>query len=76
MSWKDDPKIRDLEPYARKHGYQMIVLFAVSENGEQYAITTYGRTKRLCDSAKAAGGQLEELVQSEKWPDWDKEPKQ
>ena len=70
MSWKDDPKIRELEPYAKKHGYLTIVLFAVHEGAEQYNITTYGRDAKLCKAAAVAGGQLHELVQAGTWPNW------
>lgn len=71
MSWKNNPKIRELEPYARKHGYRYVVLFAVHENGKQYSITTYGTTRGNCDVAKIAGDELHKLVNSETWPNWD-----
>lgn len=70
MAWKDNPKIRDLETYAKKHGYSRVIVMAVHTNGESYDITTYGRTKALCDSAKVAGDQLQVLVATEQWPDW------
>jgi hypothetical protein len=72
MSWKSDPKIRELEPYAKRHGYRYVVLFGVNADGTQYSVTTYGTTKQNCDIAKIAGDQLHELVQDSVWPDWDK----
>ena len=72
MSWKSDPKIRELEPYTRKHEYRYVVLFAMHDNGEECTITTYGTTRRNCDVAKIAGAQLRDLVRSGVWPDWDK----
>ena len=72
MSWRNDPRIRELEPYAHKHGYRYIVLFAVDEDGNKYAVTTYGTTKQNCEIADIAGRQLHELVESGMWPDWGK----
>lgn len=75
MSWKNNPKIRDLEPYAKKHNYSMVVVMAIREDGKQYDVTTYGRNKSLCVAAALAGKQLNKLVQSGKWPNWpDKKP--
>lgn len=72
MSWKSDPKIRELEPYTRKNGYRYVVLFAVDDAGNQFTITTYGTTKQNCQVAKIAGDQLHELVEQGLWPDWEK----
>jgi len=55
MGWRSNPKIRDLEPYAKRHGYQMVVVFAVCGNGEQYEVNTYGRDAKLCKAAAVAG---------------------
>lgn len=70
MAWKDNPKIRDLEPYAKKHGYSMVIVMAVHKKGETFDITTYGRTREQCTAAGVAGDQLHDLVVSGKWPDW------
>lgn len=72
MSWKDEPKIRQLEPYAREHGYRYVVLFGVKSCGTEYALTTYGTTKCNCDIAKIAGDQLHKLIESGVWPNWEK----
>jgi len=71
MSWKNDPRIRDLEPYAKKHGLEYVVLFGLQNGGNQYNITTYGRDRRLCDVAHIAGDQLHGLIQRGVWPKWD-----
>ena len=76
MAWNSDPKIRELAPYAKKHGYAMVVVYAVHDGGEQFTVTTYGKTKQLCKAASIAGEQLFELVKSGTYPDWpESEPK-
>ena len=75
MSWRNDPKIRDLEPYARKHGLRYVVLFGVHQDGKRYDVTTYGCNKMHCDVAAIAGRQLQELVNDGAWPDWADVPK-
>ena len=70
MSWKNDPKIRDLEPYCKKHGYAYVVAFCVSDDHRQFAVTTYGRTKQLCKAAALAGDGLYKIVEREEWPEW------
>jgi len=68
MTWRDDPRIRQLEPYAEQHGYATIVLFAIHDNGTEYTVTTYGKTAKLCKAAKQAGDAIHELIQSGRWP--------
>lgn len=68
MSWKNDPKIRDLEPYAKKHGYSYVVAFGVHSDGSGFTVNTYGQTKKLCKAGAIAGKQLIEIVQSGQWP--------
>lgn len=75
MSWRNDPKIRDLEPYARKHGLRYVVLFGVHQDGKRYEVTTYGINRTHCDVAGLAGKQLQELVNNGQWPDWEGVPK-
>ena len=75
MSWRSNPKIRALEPYAKQHGYAMVMLLAIRDDGSGYEITTYGRTSQLCKAAKIYGDQLHDLMQSGQWPNWpDTEP--
>jgi len=68
MSWKDDPKIRDLEPYCKKHGYAYVVAFCVDEAGEVFTVNTYGKTKKLCKVAGLAGDRLLALTKSGEFP--------
>jgi|GEM_PF-5212271 len=68
MAWNDDPRIRELEPYAKKYGYLTVVLFAVHEGAKKYNITTYGRDAKLCKAAACAGDALHDIVQAGQWP--------
>ncbi len=70
MAWSDNPKIRDLEPYAQNHDYMYVVLFGVRIGGEVFDVTTYGRTPKLCKAAAVAGDELAHLVKSGGWPRW------
>ena len=74
MSWRNDPKIRALAPYAKRHGYATIVVMAVREGADAYEITTYGRNAALCKAAAVAGDQLHDLVQAGTWPHWPDTP--
>ncbi len=64
MSWKDNPKIRDLEPYATVHNYDMVVVLGIKPDGETYEIVTYGKTKSLCKQADGIGARLNRAVQA------------
>jgi len=70
MVWSDDPKIRDLEPYCKRHGYAFVVVMAMHEDLKAFDTNTYGRDRRRCDVAAIAGEQLIKLVQDGTWPDW------
>lgn len=47
MAWNDDPLIRDLAEYGKKHGFDRCVVVGIdSEGGMKSA--TWGKSKRLC----------------------------
>ncbi len=73
VSYKNNPKIRNLETYAKKHGYAYVVVFAVTEDHTAFEINTYGRTKQLCKAAGLAGNQLMDKVKAGEWPEWPKD---
>ena len=70
MAWTNDPKIRDLEAYAKKHGYAMVVMYGVERSGKRYGVATYGLTLPLCRAAGVAGDLLCDLVNKGDWPNW------
>ena len=74
MGWKDDPKIRDLEPYAKKHGYQYLVVVGVGMDGIRADVTTFGRTRRLCQAAEIAGEQIMDMIKQGVWPRFPDQP--
>jgi len=51
MAWNNNPVIRDLEPYAKKHGYKMVIALCI-KGDRAFAVNSYGKTKHLCDAAK------------------------
>jgi len=75
MAWRNEPKIRDLEPYAKKHGLRYVVLFGVHADGSKYDVTTYGINRLHCDVAAIAGKQLQEIIKDGEWPNWEGVPR-
>lgn len=57
MGWQDNPKIRDLEPYAKKHGFMKVILVGIRNDG-QFEVISYGRTAQLCKEAESANQQI------------------
>ena len=51
MAWNSEPTVRDLKPYADKHGFKAVIALCIREGGE-FAVISYGKTAKLC---KAAG---------------------
>lgn len=65
MAWNNEPTVRDLKPYADKHKYKAVVAVCFTGNG-QFAINSYGQTRKLCDAAKEINNRLfEELSTGE-----------
>ena len=54
--------IGDARELARKHNAPMVVVFAITTDGEQFCVTTYGATKKLCKLAASYGDQFAEAV--------------
>lgn len=54
--------IGDARELARKHNAPMVVIFAIAPSGEQFCVTTYGATKKLCKLAASYGDQFAEAV--------------
>ena len=75
MGWKNNPKIRELEPYAKNHNYAFVVVFGVVKGGKNFEINTYGQSKELCNAASEAGTDLADVVKSGYWPNFEKNPK-
>lgn len=61
MAWTNDSKIRDLEPYAEKHDFQQVVIIAIRPD-DKFEVISYGRNKKLCDSAKEVADEIYDLV--------------
>ena len=50
MAWKNNPQIRDLESYAKKHGFKAVVVVCFSGDSK-FTVNSYGLDKKLCDAA-------------------------
>lgn len=51
MAWNNDPKVRELKPYADRHGFKAVIALCIGEGGK-FEVISYGKTAKLC---KAAG---------------------
>lgn len=58
MGWKNDPKIRDLEPYAKKHKLKAVIALCIHETGDNYEVLSYGTTAANCKAAKEINEQI------------------
>lgn len=68
MGVTDNPKLTDIEPYARKHGYDLVVLYALREDRQIFEVNTYGRGDELAKAAGIVGEQLGRLAADGLWP--------
>lgn len=63
MAKETKPTNRELELYARKHGYRYVVLLGVNNDGETCRVTGYGIDRMNCRNAKRAADDLQRLIQ-------------
>ena len=61
MAWTDNPKIRDLEPYAKKHNFTQVIVIGVRNDGA-FEVLSYGITKNLCDDAEKVNKQIYDKI--------------
>ena len=63
MGWANNPKIRDLEPYAKKHGFTQVITIGIRDDG-MFEVLSYGRTKALCGDAEKVNKQIYNMIVS------------
>ena len=75
MAQNTDERIIDLRNMAQRHGYGMIIAFAVSVRraraavvSGEYEICSYGASVALCGVAAHLAEELGEMVDSGRWP--------
>ena len=61
MAWNDNPKVRRLSEYAKDNGLSVVVTIGVTNEG-YLDLTSYGKTKSLCDKAKALSSSVEKAI--------------
>jgi hypothetical protein len=64
MAWNPSPEVAVARDAAMKLGADQVILIAITYDKDQVAAITYGKTKKLCDHAKAIGGVAYESVMS------------
>ncbi len=55
MAWNPDPKIADIRDFAKKHGYDQVIVIAINNVKDTMESMTFGITKQLCDRTKPLG---------------------
>ena len=66
MSKRGRIPISDAAEICKKRGCAYVIVFGVAENGEQFHVATYGRSKALCKVAGAIGDQIADAILSGK----------
>lgn len=54
--------IKDAERLSDKHNCPIIVIYAIEDNGDRFTVTTYGKTKALCQHAADLGRKLAKAI--------------
>jgi hypothetical protein len=54
--------IGDARRVARERDVPMLVMFAIHPDGQEFTVTTYGMTKKLCKLAAAYGDRIADGV--------------
>jgi len=63
MGWTNNPKVRALEPYAKKHGFNQVIVVGVRPDGN-FEVISYGITAGYCDDAKKVNQQIYDRIAS------------
>ena len=64
MAWNNDPKVRDLGEYCKKHGYEKGIFIGIPPGNKTFGVITYGEDAVKCEEAKEIGDQIFEAVQN------------
>ncbi len=56
MAWNDNPQVRELVDYMKRHSFKRGVFIGI--NDSDFAVVTGGIDKKLCDSAKKIGDRI------------------
>lgn len=64
MAWNDEPTVRDLDKYGRKHGFKRIVLVGLNQEKGVFEVVTWGKNKKRCDNARKIGEEIYQKIKS------------
>jgi hypothetical protein len=62
MSWTNNPEIRDLEPYSKKHKFKAVVLIGFRGDG-RFTVNSFGQNKSLCKLAEKVNDAVAEALE-------------
>jgi hypothetical protein len=54
--------IKAAERISKAHDCPMVVIFAIQDDGQEFCVTTYGETKKLCRHAADLGRKISESI--------------
>ena len=70
MAWNDNPKIRGLGDFAKKHRFKAVIAIAIPDNdSDQFEVLTYGHHAELCRRAESIGNEIYEQILDDQPPD-------
>lgn len=66
MAWNDDPLVRDLADYCKKHKFPVGIFWGITENGKHAQLVSFGKNRGLCNEAKDIGNKVVDAIFAEK----------
>lgn len=66
--------IKAAERISDQYNCPMVIIFAITQDGENFNLTTYGATKALCRHAADIGNKISEAIMNSKIEPSEKEP--
>ena len=57
MAWNNDPKIRELVNYAKKHRFKAVVSICIRDDG-RFEVLSVGDDAKNCDKTKSVGDEV------------------
>ncbi len=62
MAWNPSPDIKALQDFSEKFNRSIVVAFSLEPDGDQFHITTYGKTKSLRKLAGSLGDEIAKKI--------------
>lgn len=60
MAWNPDEHVAEARDLAKRRGYDRVIIFSFDDSDPDNGmrVTTYGRTRKMCDETKVIGDWL------------------